>query len=209
VRTAAAGHRVDGELVVWSDGRLDFAALAPRLAYRCRRRPPAQLAPAAFLAFDVLAAGDVDVRREPWRVRRSLLEQLAGTWRPPLQPTPQTADPAQARQWLEEYAAADVGVEGLVAKGASQRYHTNVIACIGTDVAMIALEMIPDEVAASRSVSGSASTAVGSSGSPRTRSASSPATRSSCAVVRRRAGAATSWPCPPGPTAACAPSRSR
>ena len=24
-------------------------------------------------------------------------------------------------------------------------YHTNVIACVGTDVAMIALEMIPDE----------------------------------------------------------------
>lgn len=105
-----------------SEGRLDFAALAPRLAYRGRRRPPAQLAPAAFLAFDLLAAGDADVRGEPLRVRRSLLEQLAGTWRPPLQLTPQTADPAQARRWLEEYAAADVGVEGLVAKGANQRY---------------------------------------------------------------------------------------
>ena len=116
------GTVVDGELVVWSEGRLDFAALAPRLAYRGRRRPPAQLAPAAFLAFDLLAADDADVRGEPLRVRRSLLEQLAGTWRPPLQLTPQTADPAQARRWLEEYAAADVGVEGLVAKGASQRY---------------------------------------------------------------------------------------
>jgi ATP-dependent DNA ligase len=116
------GTVVDGELVVWSEGRLDFAALAPRLAYRGRRRPPAQLAPAAFLAFDILAADDADVRGEPLRVRRSLLEQLARTWRPPLQLTPQTADPAQAGRWLEEYAAADVGVEGLVAKGASQRY---------------------------------------------------------------------------------------
>lgn len=75
------GAVVDGELVVWSEGRLDFAALAPRLAYRGRRRPPAQLAPAAFLAFDLLAADDADVRGEPLRVRRSLLEQLAGTWR--------------------------------------------------------------------------------------------------------------------------------
>lgn len=116
------GSVVDGELVVWNEGRLDFAALAPRLAYRGRRRPPAQLAPAAFLAFDLLAADDADMRGEPLRVRRSLLEQLAGTWQPPLQLTPQTADPAQARRWLEEYAAADVGVEGLVAKGASQRY---------------------------------------------------------------------------------------
>jgi ATP-dependent DNA ligase len=116
------GTVVDGELVVWSEGRLDFAALAPRLAYRGRRRPPAQLAPAAILAFDLLAAGDADVRGKPLRVRRSLLEQLAETWRPPLQLTPQTADPAQARRWLKEYAAADVGVEGLVAKGANQRY---------------------------------------------------------------------------------------
>ncbi|MGK2874727.1 MAG: ATP-dependent DNA ligase [Nocardioides sp.] len=116
------GTVVDGELVVWSAGRLDFAALAPRLAYRGRRRPPAQLAPATFLAFDLLAADDADVRGKPLRVRRSLLEQRAGTWQPPLQLTPQTADPAQARRWLEEYAAADVGVEGLVAKGASQRY---------------------------------------------------------------------------------------
>ena len=51
-----------------------------------------------------------------------MLEQLAGSWRPPLQLTPQTADPAEAQRWLEEHAAADVGVEGLVAKGAGQRY---------------------------------------------------------------------------------------
>lgn len=63
-----AGTVVDGELVVWSEGRLDFAALAPRLAYRGRRRPPAQLAPAAFLAFDLLAADDADVRGEPLTV---------------------------------------------------------------------------------------------------------------------------------------------
>lgn len=39
-----------------------------------------------------------------------------------MQLTPQTADSAAARRWLEEYAAADVGVEGLVAKGPGQRY---------------------------------------------------------------------------------------
>ena len=116
------GTVVDGELVVWSDGRLDFAALEPRLAYRGRRRPPPGLAPATFLAFDVLAVDDVDVRGEPLRVRRPLLEQLAESWRPPLQLTPQTAEVGVAQQWLAEYVAADVGVEGLVAKGAGQRY---------------------------------------------------------------------------------------
>jgi hypothetical protein len=44
----------------------------------------------------------------------ALLEQLAVSWRPPLQLTPQTADPAEAQRWFEEYAAADVGVEGLL-----------------------------------------------------------------------------------------------
>lgn len=113
---------IDGELVVWRDGRLDFGALASRLAYRGRRRPPGDLPPVSLLAFDVLAAGDIDMRTKPLRDRRAVLEQLAGSWRPPLQLTPQTADSAQARRWLEEYAAADVGVEGLVAKGAGQRY---------------------------------------------------------------------------------------
>ena len=82
---------IDGEIVVWRDGRLDFGALAPRLAYRGHRRPPEGLPPVSFLAFDVLAAGDVDVRTKPLRDRRAVLEQLAGSWRPPLQLTPQTA----------------------------------------------------------------------------------------------------------------------
>jgi hypothetical protein len=66
------GTVIDGELVVWRDGRLDFGALAPRLAYRGRRLP-ADLPAASFLAFDVLAIRDVDVRREPLRARRAQL----------------------------------------------------------------------------------------------------------------------------------------
>jgi ATP-dependent DNA ligase len=116
------GTVIDGELVVWRDDRLDFGALASRLAYRGRRRPPGDLPPVSLLAFDVLAAGDIDVRTKPLRDRRAVLEQLAGSWLPPLQLTPQTADHALAQRWLEEYAAADAGVEGIVAKGAAQRY---------------------------------------------------------------------------------------
>src|SRR4051794_2955030 len=41
------GTVIDGELVVWRDGRLDFGALAPRLAYRGRRGPRADLPPAS------------------------------------------------------------------------------------------------------------------------------------------------------------------
>jgi YD repeat-containing protein len=116
------GTVIDGELVVWKEGRLDFAALGPRLAYRGRRRPPPHLAAAAFLAFDVLSVDGVDVREQPLRVRRLMLEEMAEGWHLPLQLTPQTADMEEAQQWLAEYTAADVGVEGLVAKGADQRY---------------------------------------------------------------------------------------
>src|SRR5436190_19483820 len=41
---------------------------------------------------------------------------------PPLQLTPQTNDSAEAQRWIEEYAAVDVGVEGVLAKGRGQRY---------------------------------------------------------------------------------------
>jgi ATP-dependent DNA ligase len=116
------GTVIDGELVVWQNGRIDFTALTPRLAYRGSRRPPSGLTAASFLAFDLLAGAGVDLRNEPLRTRREHLEQVAASWRPPLQLTPQTADRDEAEQWFDNYAAADVGVEGLVVKGAAQRY---------------------------------------------------------------------------------------
>lgn len=107
------GTVVDGELVVWKSGRIDFAALAPRLAYRGSRALPSTMAAASFLAFDLVALDGRDLRRDPLRLRRQELEDLAADWMPPLQLTPQTDDEVEARRWLEEYAAADLGVEGL------------------------------------------------------------------------------------------------
>jgi ATP-dependent DNA ligase len=56
---------LDGELVVWTGDRLDFDALQQRMVNTAatvrRRLAPAQ--PASFVAFDVLAVGDVDIRR--------------------------------------------------------------------------------------------------------------------------------------------------
>lgn len=116
------GTVIDGELVVWKSGRIDFTALAPRLAYRGSRVLPSTMAPATFLVFDVLALDGCDLRREPLHLRRRQLEGMATAWTPPLQLTPQTGDEGEARRWLEEYGATDLGVEGLVAKGAAQRY---------------------------------------------------------------------------------------
>src|SRR4029077_6478178 len=41
---------------------------------------------------------------------------------PPLILTPATTEREQAQAWLIKYAAAHVGIEGIVAKGLGQRY---------------------------------------------------------------------------------------
>ncbi len=116
-----AGTVVDGEVVVWGGERLDFGLLQRRLV-----TPPTRMAalaaahPASYVAFDLLAAGGTDQRRRPWRARRAALEELAQRWAPPLQLSPVTADPDEARGWAEDLRP--LGVEGLVAKGAATRY---------------------------------------------------------------------------------------
>ena len=116
-----AGTVLDGEVVVWGGDRLDFALLQRRLV-----TPPSRMAalaaahPASYVAFDLLAAGGADQRRRPFRSRRAALEELAGRWAPPMQLSPVTADPDEARQWAADLRP--LGVEGLVAKGAATRY---------------------------------------------------------------------------------------
>jgi len=83
-----------------------------------RRLAPAQ--PASFVAFDVLAVADVDVRPMGWSVRRQRVEYLGKRWAPPLQVSPVTADVGEAREWLGAFKSC--GVERLVVKGASTRY---------------------------------------------------------------------------------------
>ena len=116
-----AGMMLDGEAVVWMDGRLDFDQLQQRMG--SNRSAVARLAarhPASFVAFDVLAVGGVDVRPRPWRERRLLLETLAVSFEPPFQLSPYTEDLETARQWFADYPIA--GIEGLVAKGAGSPY---------------------------------------------------------------------------------------
>jgi ATP-dependent DNA ligase len=119
--TLPAGVVVDGELVVWGDGALDFNALQRRLASG-RSPQVGRRAPASFVAFDVLAVEGVDVRSRSLSVRRALLETLLDEVPPPVQIVPQTADVEEARQWLAQYAQHPVGIEGLVVKGRSTRY---------------------------------------------------------------------------------------
>lgn len=117
-----AGTVLDGEICIWNGGRLSFELLQRRMA---RRHGPAiHLAarehPATYVAFDMLASGGDDLRRQPLRSRRSQLERAAARWAPPMELSPATADRAEALAWFEDYRPA--GIEGVMAKASDGRY---------------------------------------------------------------------------------------
>ena len=69
---------VDGEIVVVTEGGLDFDALQQRLhPAESRVRMLAEKTPASFVAFDLLALDDRDLTGEPFAERRRLLESVA------------------------------------------------------------------------------------------------------------------------------------
>jgi ATP-dependent DNA ligase len=106
---------VDGELVVVTGDGLDFDALQQRIhpaASRVNRL--AEETPASFVAFDLLALGDRDLRDQPFVERRRLLEGiLAGRTRQ-VYTTPLTDDPDTAEDWFRRFEGA--GFDGVMAK---------------------------------------------------------------------------------------------
>jgi ATP-dependent DNA ligase len=114
---------LDGEMVVVWDGALDFGRLGGRIhpaASRVRRL--AGEWPATFVAFDVLALGDEDLRTTPFAERRRVLEGVLGGARqhPQVRLTPATTDPARAEDWFRRFAGA--GFDGVIAKPAGEPY---------------------------------------------------------------------------------------
>jgi ATP-dependent DNA ligase len=115
------GSIVDGEIVIAGPDGLDFDRLQMRLHPAASR--VAKLAaetPAAFVAFDLLAAGGADVRALPQRERRARLEALLAEAQPPLHLTPLTRDPAVAAEWLARFEGA--GLDGVMVKPADSAY---------------------------------------------------------------------------------------
>ncbi|WP_260680745.1 ATP-dependent DNA ligase [Arthrobacter sp. KBS0703] len=112
---------VDGEAVIWSGDQLDFSALQQRLGASPKALPGlVREAPANYVAFDVLAVAGHDAWDLPLHQRRTLLEELATGWEPPLSLSPTTTDPDVAAQWFEELPRT--GIEGLIIKGTDQPY---------------------------------------------------------------------------------------
>ncbi len=106
---------VDGELIVRIDGELDFDALGQRIhPADSRVQMLAEKTPAEFIAFDVIAVGDLDLTDESFAVRRGVLERLAEDFAGPVLLTPSTTDHATAVEWFTRFEGA--GLDGLMAK---------------------------------------------------------------------------------------------
>jgi ATP-dependent DNA ligase len=106
---------VDGEIVVAAAKGLDFEALQQRIhPADSRVRRLAAETPASFVAFDLLALGDEDLRATPLGERRQRLEEALRGARPPVHLTPVTRDEATAADWFQRFEGA--GLDGVVAK---------------------------------------------------------------------------------------------
>ncbi|CAM5579578.1 DNA ligase [Streptomyces avidinii] len=121
-RRLPAGTVLDGEVVVWHEGRTDFALVQRRAAAASAARAAvlARTLPASYAAFDVLELAGLDLRARPYERRRALLVDLLLPLGPPLQPVPMTTDPELAETWYETLPAS--GIEGLVVKRMDQAY---------------------------------------------------------------------------------------
>lgn len=106
---------IDGEIVIATDGRLDFEALQQRIHPAASRvRMLAETTPAAFIAFDLLALGDRDCTPEPFSVRREALVESLAECGPTFHITPATTEAEIARRWFDELEGA--GFDGVIAK---------------------------------------------------------------------------------------------
>ncbi len=111
----------DGEIVVAVGDRLEFEVLQQRIHPAVSRITKLSVeTPARFVAFDLLALGDVDYTGEPFEVRRAALEEALADVGAPIHLTPATRDPALAQDWFSQFEGA--GLDGVVAKPLAGTY---------------------------------------------------------------------------------------
>jgi len=105
---------VDGEIVIAGKQGLDFEALLLRIHPAASRvKLLASQSPASFVAWDLLALGDDDLREKPLETRRKKLEKSVRDG-DRVHVTPATRDRATAEDWFNRFEGA--GLDGVMAK---------------------------------------------------------------------------------------------
>ena len=106
---------VDGEIVIVGAAGLDFEALLLRIHPAASRvKLLAAQSPASYVAWDLLALGDEDLRSTALAVRRQRLEQALARATPRVHLSPATRDRALAEDWFRRFEGA--GLDGVMAK---------------------------------------------------------------------------------------------
>ena len=112
---------IDGEIVIAGGGGLDFEALLLRIHPAASRvKMLAEETPASFVAWDLLALGDDDLRETPLASRRERLEHALRNAAPPIHLSPVTRDRALAEDWFHRFEGA--GLDGVMAKRLDSPY---------------------------------------------------------------------------------------
>ena len=112
---------LDGEVVIVGPSGLDFDSMLLRIHPAASRvKMLAAEKPASFVAWDLLAFDDRDLRDVPQGERRALLERSLAGAQPPVHLTPSTRDPGLAADWFNRFEGA--GLDGVVAKRLSDPY---------------------------------------------------------------------------------------
>lgn len=115
---------LDGEIVIATDDVLDFDALLLRIHPAASRvEMLSKEKPASYVAWDMLALGDEDLREVPQLERRRRLEEALRDVKAPLHLTPATRDKEVARDWFLRFEGA--GLDGVMAKPIDLGYMPN------------------------------------------------------------------------------------
>jgi ATP-dependent DNA ligase len=106
---------VDGEIVIVGAAGLDFEALLLRIHPAASRvKLLAAESPASFVAWDLLALDDEDLRERPLAERRERLERALPAGAAHVHLSPATRDRAVAEDWFHRFEGA--GLDGVMAK---------------------------------------------------------------------------------------------